>query len=292
MEKWLGDVALLELKRRAHKMTVAHMEDSLKLLKQDVHGRRPKGETLNPMALMVKSHSEFASGRDGTGGNMVVWPCTNFAIASQKVYSTFYGSKSLSCRKLVPKTLEQMAEERNKASRSHLGRVPKQPGERTVAGRLDAHQKSISAGVEALKKGSCTGPLGNIVRENEGGGVSTSAAMPAMVAAVSGIASEREKSGAAAAGTAATGVKRMASVAKAGKPKRARLGVDVQSLTDSAPAKRRNLLPSLLSSPRLSSLSLPSFPSPSPSLPILVAVFVDGAVVVAHSLFMNVMPAF
>lgn len=50
VERWLGEVVLVALKRRARKMSLA----SVKPTKQDLRGKRPSNKPLDPTALLVK----------------------------------------------------------------------------------------------------------------------------------------------------------------------------------------------------------------------------------------------
>ena len=52
VERWFGQLKLTELKHRAHKLGVKSEADSLRVMFQDILGRRPAGDVLNATRLL------------------------------------------------------------------------------------------------------------------------------------------------------------------------------------------------------------------------------------------------
>lgn len=157
VERWLGDVKMLELKHRAHKLSGASVANCLKLLKQDMNGRRPAGHILEPKSLLVKNSGHLTS-----QGVRVVLPASRFLLDSQRLFREFYGGKSLSCRDLTPLSAAQQSAQRHLSEKPALG-VLRKRGDDSVAAATHKHSESVQAGIQALAAGARAGVIGQIV---------------------------------------------------------------------------------------------------------------------------------
>ena len=86
VERWLGEIALQELKHRAHKLSGLSAAGGLRLVKVDLQGRRPVGEVLDPVRMLTKDGASVTS----VGGGTAVWPASKFAIQAQTIYKDFF----------------------------------------------------------------------------------------------------------------------------------------------------------------------------------------------------------
>ena len=147
VERWFGQLKLTELKLRAHKLGVKSEADSLRVMFQDILGRRPAGDVLNATRLLCNSLPAAAS----RGGHAVVLPASKFAVACQGVYREFFGEQTMPGRALAPITPAQAAAQRHQNSKPHLGRVPvRGTGTTTVSEHLRRHRiRRCSRGVGA-----------------------------------------------------------------------------------------------------------------------------------------------
>ena len=158
VERWLGEVKLLELKHRAHKLGAASVEHCLKVLKQDDRGRRLTGDVLDPKALLVKS----ASGQTSKGVHVVL-PASKFLISAQKVFRELYGSRTLICRDLTPLSTAQQSARRHIADKPPLGRI-RPRSTKSVAAAQIRHTAGVQGGIAALAGGARDGVLGLLPR--------------------------------------------------------------------------------------------------------------------------------
>ena len=54
VERWLGEVAMQEAKHRARKIDIERLESMVRIIKQDLKGRRPVPNEFDPKELLVK----------------------------------------------------------------------------------------------------------------------------------------------------------------------------------------------------------------------------------------------
>lgn len=142
VERWLGIVALIELKHRAHHLKIFRLVDAVKLAIQDLLGRRPPGAGLDAMALLVITSSSAA-----------VWRGTPYCTRAQNVYRDFYGERAFACRSLTPLSVEQQAAVQ--IGKPALGRVQASSVDsRSYQERLRAHSAGIKRAVESLPESS------------------------------------------------------------------------------------------------------------------------------------------
>ena len=174
VERWLGEIKLMELKHRAHKLSGVSVEAAVRLIKQDMRGRRHAGECLNPTALLTKELPGTTS-----GGSHVVFPASSFALASQRCYREFYGQKALPGRDLNPLRPAEQSGQRHRTSKPCLGRLGVR-SQTSVAARLRGHSAAVEAGAAALRAGVRDGPLGEVCAAE----AAATLHVPQMVAAV------------------------------------------------------------------------------------------------------------
>ena len=151
-----------EAKHRARKIDIERLESMVRIIKQDLKGRRPVPNEFDPKELLVKP----VPGR-AHGGGIVVWPATQFAVQCQAIYGEFFGKRCLPARNLLPKTPEQLAESRVMAAKPCLS-VPvsqKAAVSGTLTKHLREHASSVKRGIAALEMGADRGPLGAIPRQ-------------------------------------------------------------------------------------------------------------------------------
>ena len=155
VERWLGEIALQELKHRAHKLSGLSAAGGLRLVKVDLQGRRPVGEVLDPVRMLTKDGASVTS----VGGGTAVWPASKFAIQAQTIYKDFFGHRVVAGRELRPLTLAEKSKMRHLESKPALGRLPSKGG-KTVEVLRQKHSKSVRAGIEAVRAGASEGHLG------------------------------------------------------------------------------------------------------------------------------------
>jgi hypothetical protein len=191
VERWLGEVALVELKRKAHKLGIWNIQAELQILKQDIRGRRRAHQKLEGMKELVRGTPGQAS-RGGT----VVFPASPFGVDSQKAYKEFYGSKSLKGRSLEPVTPEEQAQALRDLKKPHLGAMRKMDNNAKIPEHLKRHSQGVASGILAYQQGHTQGPLGSVV-------ASTGPSEPAiktMVATIKEVTRRRENASAGASG--------------------------------------------------------------------------------------------
>ena len=128
VERFLGIVGLAELKHRAHKLNVVHLGDAVKLLVQDLAGRRAPGQTLDPVALLVHT--------DPRG----IRRASQYCVRAQNIYREFFGERFLQCRALAVDKRKHVV-----AGLPPLGRVaPAKTDARAMSQRLAAHSASVA----------------------------------------------------------------------------------------------------------------------------------------------------
>ena len=191
VERWLGEVALVELKRKAHKLGKFLIEAELQILKQDLRGRRAAHQKLSGMKELVRG----TPGQARRGGT-VVFPASKFGVTCQNAYKELYGSKSLKGRSLEPVTPEEQAEALRDLKKPHLGSIPKMDNRAKIPEHLKRHSQGVASGILALQQGHTQGPLGSVV-------ASTGPSEPAiknMVAKIKEVTRRRENASAGSSG--------------------------------------------------------------------------------------------
>ena len=153
VERWLGEVALLELKRRADHLKQVSLESALKLRVQDIRGR-VCGNPFDPRALLVEGTPRAAA-----GGGQVLFAASKMLVACQSVYREFYGSVRLAARSLSCVSLEDQAQNAVKESRPKLC-LSKVASTSSIAEKKKAHARAVDKAVAARAAGHCLGPLG------------------------------------------------------------------------------------------------------------------------------------
>lgn len=175
VERWLGEVALIELKRRAHHLKVFRLADALKLAVQDLRGRRPPGERLDPRALLVRASSATAvwqatpylarrssdcsapavgDARAPSSVRRASLPSarTERVRRVQNVYREFFGERGLACRSLIPVPLDEQRAA-PPIAKPALGRArPAIVDARSYKGRLQAHTASVQLAVASQQR--------------------------------------------------------------------------------------------------------------------------------------------
>ena len=157
VERWLGEIALQELKHRAHKLSGLSAASGLRLVKVDLRGRRPVGEVLDPVRMLTKEEGGVTSAGQGS----VAWPASKFAIEAQSIYREFFGTRAGAGRDLMPLTPEEQSKKRHQASKPALGRLPAK-SDKTVEALRKKHSNSLKAGMEAARAGAREGHLGEL----------------------------------------------------------------------------------------------------------------------------------
>lgn len=141
VERFLGIVALTELKHRAHKLNVVHLGDAVKLVVSDMAGRRAPGQTLDPMKLLVHTHP------DGS------WRATQYCVRAQNIYREFFGERALQSRSLAIDTKKKHVV----AMVPPLGRVIRAKTDvRAMSQRLAAHTASLSTIIHKPSAAPCS----------------------------------------------------------------------------------------------------------------------------------------
>ena len=190
VERWLGEIALQELKHRAHKLSGLSAASGLRLVKIDMRGRRPVGEALDPVSMLTKKEASVASSGKGT----VAWPASKFAIQAQAIYREFYGTKSAPGRDLAPLTPAEQCKKRLMGSKPTLGRVVSE-SKKSIEALRKKHSDSLKAGVEAVRAGAREGPLGELpmLASDGGGGANSKSGKTQMLEAIQEATSLRLK---------------------------------------------------------------------------------------------------
>jgi hypothetical protein len=139
VERWLGAVAMIELKHRAHKLQIFRLGDALKLTVQDLRGRRAPGDRLDANALLVDMSSVA-----------VVWRATGYCVRAQNCYREFYGERTLACRSLASMSLEKQRASALQVSKPSLGNVKARATDsRSYDARLHAHSAGVKRAIAA-----------------------------------------------------------------------------------------------------------------------------------------------
>ena len=130
----------------------------VKVIKQDLRGRRPAGEGLDPVATLF----ERGPGQASRGEGVVAWPASKYAIEAQTIYKEFYGTRALDARSLEPQSPAELLRDRHTHAKPALGSV-RSAGPRSVGARVREHGRAVAAAVAASSAGAGgEGPLGPV----------------------------------------------------------------------------------------------------------------------------------
>ena len=128
VERFLGEVRLIELKHRARALGNAVLEASLKLNTQTCHGRRVKGHF---------DIQELVAGAAESAAKNVQYRASKFALQCQQAYREYFGD-----RKLASRALDQQAA--RSTAPPPLGRVSTSGSQSaTLKGERDKHSASV-----------------------------------------------------------------------------------------------------------------------------------------------------
>lgn len=130
----------------------------VKVIKQDLRGRRPAGQRFDPVATLF----ERGPGQASRGEGVVAWPASKHAIEAQTIYKEFYGTRALAARSLEPQSPAEQLRDRHAHAKPALGSV-RSAGPRTVGARVREHGRAVAAAVAASSAGAGgEGPLGPV----------------------------------------------------------------------------------------------------------------------------------
>ena len=152
VERWFSQIALIEAKQRAHKLTLSKLEDTTKLIVQDFGGRRTV--PINAVQLLT-AHAR------ATEGVPVVWPASVYCLRAQNVYREFFGERRSGARSLDARSMGQQRAQRGRDSKPALGQV-RACLPNTKEARLKAHSAAVVKAVASFGSGARVGPLGSI----------------------------------------------------------------------------------------------------------------------------------
>ena len=128
VERFLGQVRLIELKHRARALGNSVLEASLKLNTQNLYGRRVNGRF---------DIEELILGPAQSAAKNVQYRASRFAVQCQQAYREFFGD-----RKLASRTLDQPAS--RSAAPPPLGRVQSVSGSgTTLSGEKAKHTQAV-----------------------------------------------------------------------------------------------------------------------------------------------------
>ena len=142
VERFVGCLGSLVQNGR-RKMNDRSLEGCMKLLQQDIRGRRRA--RMCPKSLLSKPAPARAA-----GGGIVLHPATDYFLKCQKRYACWFGEKASDGRSLEVMGLADLAKNQVKASKPRLS-LPKASSEHSEAMQLKKHRTSCEAAVDQLK---------------------------------------------------------------------------------------------------------------------------------------------
>ena len=144
VERFIGCITTLKSEGRAT-LHDRSLEASLKLIQQDVHGRRR--ERLCPKSLLSKEAPAATS-----GGAIVLHPATPYFLKCQRKYSQWFGERASVGRSLEVASLADVGKAMVQSKKPRLS-VSKATSKSSEAEQLKQHSASCSAAIAQMKSG-------------------------------------------------------------------------------------------------------------------------------------------
>jgi hypothetical protein len=177
VERWLGQVAMHELKGRCHHLDSISLADATRLCQQDLSGRNLAHSNHPGRAreLLIKTAATTTR-----SGGLVIYPATDFALHSQRVFAEFFGEIALQGRSLVPVTPQEIMAQEHARCKPQLGHLVK---------------ASSSAKTSVTKKhaGAVKDAILVLERSRKGESAATPSALQRMVQEQKNVAEERKE---------------------------------------------------------------------------------------------------
>ena len=147
------------LSSRRADLHIRGLESSLKLLVQDVGGRRR--DKLDAEKLLIKE----APSRATAGGALIVHPASQYFLKAQKKYAVYFGEKpGVASRSMELSSPSKLAKQRIKSLKPRL--MPDQKtkaSDKSELARLAQHAEGVKAAVARVKQGGiCDTEVGRI----------------------------------------------------------------------------------------------------------------------------------
>ena len=145
VERWLGELSLQEMKRRAHKVNMYSLQSAIKLNLQDQAGRRV-GMSFDPLSLLKLPFVPGPNQQPSVYGKEV-----------REAYKVMYGEKKLPGRS----SAEASASDRLRETKPKLSRVVPAAGDEvvTIRSTLGKHAKAVTDAVNASATQASWQPL-------------------------------------------------------------------------------------------------------------------------------------
>jgi hypothetical protein len=175
VERWLGRVALVELKQRAHKLRAFALEDAVKIQVQGLEGRL--AEPLDPFKLLIADPEDSLA-------KSVVWRATPYCIKAQSVYKEFWGE-----RRLPSRSFEAVSLADARSEKPRLGTI-RPVSDRSEKARLRSHTTGVRGAIAAHESGLRQTVFGS-GSGLEGSGFAAGAGLAQMVSSVASCAERR-----------------------------------------------------------------------------------------------------